>query len=95
MNEDQEPSAGLPAYVIIGIVVGLLAASMFFLIGCRGAAPADDAVADGGEPIDRDEDGSARVTIGAIEWETDLDTARARAAREEKPLWLHFGENPG
>jgi hypothetical protein len=36
-----------------------------------------------------------RVTIGDVVWYTDYDQAREVAQRENKPLWLHFGENPG
>ncbi len=33
--------------------------------------------------------------IGKIVWMTDYDQALIRAKKEKKPLWLHFGENPG
>lgn len=33
--------------------------------------------------------------IGEIDWYTDYDQALQVARRENKPLWLHFGENPG
>ncbi len=35
------------------------------------------------------------VTIGKIGWYTDYDRALEVAKKEGKPLWLHFGENPG
>lgn len=35
------------------------------------------------------------VTIGKIKWHVDYDAALAAAKREGKPLWVHFGENPG
>ncbi|MEW6279456.1 MAG: hypothetical protein AB1758_12575 [Candidatus Eremiobacterota bacterium] len=35
------------------------------------------------------------VRIGGIDWQTDYDQAVQVARREGKPLWLHFGENPG
>lgn len=35
------------------------------------------------------------VTIGKIEWRTDYDAALKEARQSKKPLWLHFGENPG
>jgi hypothetical protein len=35
------------------------------------------------------------VRIGAIDWYTDYDQAMAVARKAGKPLWLHFGENPG
>lgn len=35
------------------------------------------------------------VRIGGIDWHTSYDAARKVAQREHKPLWLHFGENPG
>lgn len=35
------------------------------------------------------------VTIGDVAWHVDYDAAREVARREGKPLWVHFGENPG
>lgn len=35
------------------------------------------------------------VTIGGVSWYTDYDQAMAVARAEGKPMWLHFGENPG
>lgn len=35
------------------------------------------------------------VTIGCITWYVDYDAALAIAKKQNKPLWLHFGENPG
>ncbi len=35
------------------------------------------------------------VRIGGIDWYTDYDRAHADARTSGKPLWLHFGENPG
>ena len=35
------------------------------------------------------------VRIGKIEWFTDYDVALRQSRRSGKPLWLHFGENPG
>lgn len=35
------------------------------------------------------------VTIGEVQWYTDYDQAMAVAREQNKPLWLHFGENPG
>lgn len=39
--------------------------------------------------------GAETVRIGGIDWHTDYSTAQKLARREHKPLWLHFGENPG
>lgn len=35
------------------------------------------------------------VQIGQVTWYTDYDQAMKVATKENKPLWLHFGENPG
>ena len=35
------------------------------------------------------------VRIGSIDWFVDYDQALAYAKQTNKPLWLHFGENPG
>lgn len=37
----------------------------------------------------------ATVTIGGITWYTDYDHALKAARKANKPLFLHFGENPG
>ena len=36
-----------------------------------------------------------QVKIGGIQWYVDYDAAQEIAKEENKPLWLHFGENPG
>lgn len=46
------------------------------------------ALAAGAEPL-------RTVRIGGIEWFTDYDAALKLARQQVKPLWLHFGENPG
>lgn len=37
----------------------------------------------------------ATVRIGDITWYTNYDQAMSIAKKQDKPLWLHFGENPG
>jgi hypothetical protein len=37
----------------------------------------------------------SQVKIGGITWFTDYDQALAYARKQNKPLWLHFGEDPG
>jgi hypothetical protein len=36
-----------------------------------------------------------QVKIGGIQWYVDYDAAQKIAQTKNKPLWLHFGENPG
>lgn len=36
-----------------------------------------------------------RVIIGNIQWYTDYDVAMKVAREQQKPLWIHFGEDPG
>lgn len=36
-----------------------------------------------------------KVKIGGIHWYVDYDVALKVAQKENKPMWLHFGENPG
>lgn len=38
---------------------------------------------------------NAKVTIGKIEWYKDYADALAASNKQNKPIWLHFGENPG
>ena len=40
-------------------------------------------------------DGAATVRIGSIDWYVNYDQALEVARESGKPLWLHFGENPG
>ena len=35
------------------------------------------------------------VRIGSINWYVSYDDALADAKRTNRPVWLHFGENPG
>ena len=35
------------------------------------------------------------VKIGEVTWYTNYDEAMTIARKQNKPLWLHFGENPG
>ena len=47
-------------------------------------------------PQPGDRRGSAeQVRIGDVLWYVDYDAAVEVARREDKPLWVHFGENPG
>lgn len=61
--------------------------------GCRtdassaGEAPGEARAA---HPTDAE-----RVEIGGVSWYVDYEAAVAIARAEGKPLWVHFGENPG
>ena len=35
------------------------------------------------------------VRIGAIDWYVNYDQAMGIARKSGRPVWLHFGENPG
>ena len=35
------------------------------------------------------------VRIGSIDWYVNYDDALANAKQTNRPVWLHFGENPG
>jgi hypothetical protein len=37
----------------------------------------------------------AKVKIGAITWYSNYDEAMTAARLQHKPVWIHFGENPG
>lgn len=37
----------------------------------------------------------ATTRIGKIDWYTDYDAAVELARSLDKPLWVHFGEDPG
>jgi hypothetical protein len=36
-----------------------------------------------------------QVKIGGVVWYTNYDEALAVARAQHKPIWVHFGENPG
>lgn len=46
-------------------------------------------------PTDDEPAPAKTVRIGGIEWHADYDRALAAARTTDRPLWLHFGENPG
>jgi len=50
---------------------------------------------DGGEPEPTNAADARQVAIGEVRWYVDYDAAVAVAREEDKPLWVHFGENPG
>ncbi len=37
----------------------------------------------------------SRVRIGKLDWYQNYDEALKVARAQAKPLWVHFGENPG
>ncbi|MEM9409737.1 MAG: hypothetical protein AAGA30_01405 [Planctomycetota bacterium] len=47
------------------------------------------------EPSKPDNQSEMTVKIGGIDWYQDYDQAMIVAKKENKPIWLHFGENPG
>jgi len=51
--------------------------------GCRSPSTDDETVA------------AEQVLIGGVLWYVDYDAALEIARREDKALWVHFGENPG
>ena len=62
-------------------------------VGCSITGPA----LAGGSRTDDDEkvDKPKQVKIGGIQWFVDYDAALKIAKTRQKPIWLHFGENPG
>ena len=46
-------------------------------------------------PVNDDKSKAKQVKIGGIEWYVDYDAALKVAKEKKKPIWLHFGENPG
>jgi len=45
--------------------------------------------------VKQGEKGPPEGMSGGVEWYVDDDAARKIAQEENKPMWLHFGENPG
>jgi hypothetical protein len=59
---------------------------------CTPACQMKDAPTHAGSPMPGN---STTVRIGSIDWLVDYDSAREFAQKTGKPMWLHFGENPG
>ena len=47
------------------------------------------------EPMQVETVDASQVTIGNIAWYVNYDAALKTAKQKNKPIWLHFGENPG
>lgn len=56
--------------------------------GAREPLAGDAGAASGGTSLET-------VQIGEILWYVDYDEAVEVARTEDKPLWVHFGEDPG
>ncbi len=68
----------------LAVAVALTAVLCF---GCRSEAPTTET-----PPMTTT---AERIPIGDVSWFTDYDAAVAHARAEQKPLWMHFGEDPG
>ena len=66
-------------------------------LACLGCAAGGVAVAKASAGIESDEKATKPklVKIGGINWYVDYDSALQVAKQKKKPMWLHFGENPG
>lgn len=47
------------------------------------------------EPSDAAELAAEQVRIGGMMWYVDYEAAVGIARKQDKSLWVHFGENPG
>ena len=79
----------------LAIVFGsLLSAMALALIG--GCAGSNQTVLNSQSGSDARPSGDAEtVRIGSIDWYVNYEDAMAEAKRSKRPVWLHFGENPG
>lgn len=59
-------------------------------LACRASAPHAT-----GETDAVGRTGAERVRIGVVDWYVDYGEALRAALELERPLWVHFGENPG
>ena len=78
--------------LVIGTLVTTLA-----LLGCSGTPENSTALAPGqGSTSSVGLNANAEtVRIGSIDWYVNYDDALADAKQTNRPVWLHFGENPG
>lgn len=72
------------------ILLTLVSVVSMFFIGCSISGPA---LANGS--VYQSDDKPKQVKIGGIQWYVDYDAALKVAKEKKKPIWLHFGENPG
>lgn len=78
----------------------LALAAAALLLGCsatgNGLAQNETAAGSGSEETKevKSED-LKQVKIGGIKWYVNYDAALKVAKQKNKPIWLHFGENPG
>lgn len=94
----KQQSLSVATFAAILIVVGLT-------IGC--ARTSEDPVllsssqnantlGGSADPVEVAVDPNAQtVRIGEIDWYVDYEDAMAAAQASNRPVWLHFGENPG
>ena len=67
--------------------LGIVLTIFVVMIGCSGTS---EPQATNGFSADGE-----TVRIGSIDWYVSYDDALADAKRTNRPVWLHFGENPG
>lgn len=74
------------------LAVGALLTSLALALshGCAGPPASQSAVG-----IETAAGNGETVRIGSIDWYVNYDEALAEAKRTQRPVWLHFGENPG
>jgi len=88
------------AFASIGLVAAM---AITMSLGC---GTADDFVASSGQSSITDASNSEivetavdpnaqTVRIGEIDWYVNYEDAMAAAKASNRPVWLHFGENPG
>lgn len=91
----------------VGVIAGLgFVASMAMVLSLGCARTADDfvgssnqntiTVGENSETVEVAVDPNAQtVRIGEIDWYVNYEDAMAAARASNRPVWLHFGENPG
>ncbi len=72
-----------------GILVLLCVIAGLAVVSASAPSRADD------PPPRKAPKGPKQVKIGKITWYVSYDDAARVARKANKPLWLHFGENPG
>lgn len=72
---------------LVSLLVSVSSALLLSLTACRMDASDDSPPAAA--------DNASQVTIGEVSWYVDYEAALEVAKRDDKALWVHFGENPG
>jgi hypothetical protein len=74
---------------------GVRLPALALLLGLLASACHMESSADAKPPVAPTAPAAGQVLIGDVSWYVDYEVAVTIARAADKPLWVHFGENPG